>query len=284
MATARRELRAPFIYKYMTFDHSSPLDVKKAHDYLSAGELWISGLDRLNDVDEGLSEVQFVDDSVVRRKWAEDHARKLVKQFPKNQRKARRASIVRKVMESLAQDAGRMEAAHRAEISRYGVHCFSIDPRNLMMWGLYADGQSGVCFQLRREMCLGVLALTHPVRYQDEPVRLIWPADKDRVADCLLTKSKAWAQEAEVRYVTRRMYQESLPFDARAVCGVIVGRRFSESDARVDAFCKLLAERVALGLPRPKLYRATGTRGIYKCRIFRAFDLEKRLDSALVAT
>jgi hypothetical protein len=282
-ASASRELRAPFIYKYMNFEQSSSLDMKKARDFLSAGELWISGLDRLNDVDEGLSEIQFVSDPVIRRKWAEGHARKLVKQFPKSERKARRAAIVRKVLESLAQDNGGMEAAHREEISKYGVHCFSVDPRNLVMWGLYAAGQTGVCFQLRRESCLGVLALTHAVRYQDEPVRLIWPADKERVADCLLTKSTGWAQEAEVRYVTRRMYQQSLPFDAHAVCGVIVGRRFDSSNDRVDALCKLLAERIALGLPRPRLYRATGARGVYECKVFRAPDMEERLDAALAA-
>lgn len=272
---------ARFIYKYSGFDPESSMDMKKARDYLCDGNLWVSGLDKLNDVHEGASIVAFASDPVVRRKWAESQARKLAKSFPKHDRKKASSDFLKKILRVLSGDAAEMGAAHRRHLARHGVHCFSTDPRNVLMWGLYSAGQTGVCFQLQRAKCLGVLALTHPVTYQSEPVHLTWPHDRERAADPLRTKSLDWKYEAEVRYISSRLYQQSLPFDTRALDGVIVGSRFHESQNRIEALIGILVERISIGLPRPKLYQAAIPNGTYNCRIFRAWQLERDLDAAI---
>lgn len=269
-----REDRAPFIYKYLSFDPDSVLDMKKAGDGIVAGKLWLSSLDDLNDVDEARAEIDLVRDPVALRKWADAHARRLVKSMPRRGRRAAREDMVRRVMINVSLGTEGMEEAYRRNIGRYGVHCFSVDPRSLSMWGLYAAGQSGLCLQFERGKCLGVLTLTHRVKYQDEPVRLVWPADRERVLDFLFTKSREWEREAEVRYVSQTVSQDSLPFDARALTGIILGRRFEESASRLEALLTLLSRRASSGLPLPKLYRTQAHRGTFKCKIWRARDLE----------
>lgn len=271
---SHREDRAPFIYKYMSFDPGSALDMKKAGDGIVAGNLWLSSLDSLNDVDEARAEIDLVNDPVALRKWADKHARNLVKSLPKKGRREAREAMVRKVMGNVSLGTEGLEDAYRKNIRRYGVHCFSVDPRSLSMWGLYAAGQSGMCLQFERIKCLGVLTLTHRVRYQDEPVRLVWPGDRERVLDFMFTKSREWERESEVRYVSQTVSQNSLPFDARALTGIILGRRFEESADRLEALFSLLSQRASYGLPLPKLYRTGGSRGTFKCRVWRARDLE----------
>lgn len=269
-----REDRAPFIYKYLTFDPDVHLDIKKASDAICAGQLWLSNLDSLNDVDEVRGEIEFSKDAVAIRKWADDHAKAMVKSLPRRDRRRRRDAMVRQVMMSIAGGTNGLEEAFRRNIANYGVHCFSVDPRVHSMWGLYAGGQSGICLQFERGKCPGVLTLTHRVNYRDEPVRLTWPADKDRVVELLFTKPKGWVHEAEVRYVSNAVSQQTLPFDARALTGIILGRRFEESSSRLEALYALLSQRSAMGLPLPKLYRNKSRRGTYRGMICRARDLE----------
>lgn len=269
-----REDRAPFIYKYLTFDPCVALDMKKANDAICLGELWLSDLDSLNDVDEVRAEIEFSKDVVANRKWADDRAKEFVKFLPRRERRRRREAMVRQLMLNIAGGTHGLEESFRRHISNYGVHCFSIDPRSHSMWGLYAGGQTGICLQFERGKCPGVLTLTHRVNYEDEPVRLTWPHDKDRVVDLLFTKPKGWEREAEVRYFSSTISQQTLQFDGRALTGIILGRRFEESTSRLDKLYELLSQRAALGLAPPKLYRNQKRRGTYRGMILRAHDLE----------
>lgn len=258
-----------FLYKYIGFEASVDLEIKKARDLLVLGRLYMSSLSSLNDEDEGRVELSFDEDPISFRKWAEDRAAKHVARLPKYGRRKIREQLVRNVVESRRKDPQLLQRTYASLISEYGVHCFSVDPRSHHLWSHYARGGRGLCLQFDRIRCPGVLTLTHPVQYSDAPPKIVWPVDRDRILESLLTKATSNRWEAEVRYISQVVKDRCLDFDARALTGVILGRRFSETPSAVAVLRKLLLERDAAGLLPPTIYRVDSPPGSYKKKIIK---------------
>jgi hypothetical protein len=111
---------------------------------------------------------------------------------------------------------------------------------------------------------LATFAQALPVEYSEDYPTLNWvrinrdnrdAADTDMVLRVLLRKFKGWAYEEEHRIIIAEGAGKNLSFVPSALTAIIVGSR--APDPIVEQLKELLAERSAIGLPQPKIYRAS---------------------------
>jgi hypothetical protein len=170
--------------------------------------------------------------------------------------------------------ANRAKRSFDELIDQTGVCCLSAGPaRNTLMWGHYANGGRGVCFQFHTARSADPLALAIPVEYRSTEISINWAmeSEQDRVGRVPFAKSIDWQHEAEHRIIDRTRVRSPLPFKPEALIGVICGARSARfTQLRVVALCR---RRVALGMPPVRLYRAVPGPH-FQLSIRRARDLE----------
>lgn len=253
--------RTGFLYKFIDFDISAAFSIQKARDLIVEGSLYLTKPSQFNDPDEFRVNLRVTADPVRRRKWAHDSAKRSLARFldtlPGVFGRGRKIEIlVTRAIERLRKNPDLMFESYQHHVDTYGVCCFSKNPRNMLMWAHYARGHRGICVQFDSSKC-PVFSATHDVSYGENVPSLTWPDDKDRVLDPLMSKSFDWGYEDERRYISSHVAGGSLAFDANAVSGVIVGRRFRETPNAAAELIKLLDERHARGLDALRLFEAT---------------------------
>ncbi|MEV5456650.1 DUF2971 domain-containing protein [Streptomyces sp. NPDC056465] len=137
------------------------------------------------------------------------------------------------------------------------------------MWAHYARSHRGICVQIDPAYCLGVFAGTQTVEYSSQLPKVTWPSTANELSRGFLRKSEEWSYEKELRYLSHRLTRSGLPFDARAVTGVILGERFFDESNATNWLREALSEREALGLSSPKLYQVTRNSAAYSLSLRR---------------
>lgn len=264
--------RGRLLYKYLGFDveaHADPLDHKKAADLIVDGSLYLCAPWGFNDPDEFRAQVSVTTDAVERRKWVVRMATKqAVHEGLKGSARHRRINeLTAKMIGNMIESPDLAQASFDESVSTWGVACFAEDPRNTLMWSHYARGHKGIAVQLDPSFCIGVLGQAWPVRYSSTLPTFVWPGANE-VFNALLTKSEDWRYEREHRVLSMTVQNATIAFDARAVTGIILGRRFERAGAQGQALRGLLAARSALGLPAVKLYHEAPAANSYNARIF----------------
>src|SRR6218665_156608 len=231
------------LYKYRPLYPEKCAQVKHAHDILVRDRIWVAKPDSLNDLHELKFNLVWNPERSRVNEWAEDGLRQLT---PAEQ--LRFEDILSEpISKSMTENI-------RAEMRRAGgVFCASQDPRNVPMWAHYADNHRGICIQYETtedELFL----LAQKVQYTPQLPIMRVPSNPDRHPDYYRYKSPEWAYEREWRVTILCNSGLSVTVRPSTISGVIFGVR--ADPATVKVVSELRAERVALGKPAFKLYRA----------------------------
>ncbi|MDD3322035.1 MAG: DUF2971 domain-containing protein [Paludibacter sp.] len=88
-------------------------------------------------------------------------------------------------------------------LSNIGVCCFTTSPKIFLMWSHYANSHKGLClkFDITKDENLFLTAL--PVKYSIDYPSFDYLKERNKLAErMLLTKSKVWKYEKEIRVIT----------------------------------------------------------------------------------
>ena len=230
--------------------------MKKAEDLVVDSRLWLPSPASFNDPYEFQAQVVLEQDAVKRR----HHFRKVGKRVGLKGRELEARLGV--LMKKSNADPHSMDKVLEQTRERFGIACFSLNPKALRMWSLYAEGHSGICLQFNVANDLGFAVKTMSVNYQRDIATIHWPAEQDRIVeDVLLRKWDIWREEEEVRYVSKVVVNSHLPLSPAFLSAIILGNRFPDSN--MPALNEYLRRRNYRGLPRVKLYRADRYRDRY---------------------
>lgn len=248
------------LYKYRALDVKEPTTVDRARAMLVHDRVWVSDSASLNDLSDMQFRIEENKDPKTRKQWAKDNEH-LLPWLPPAKRLLRRRRIERAGL------TPEVERGIRQDIAvNMGVFCASTDPRSRQMWAHYAAEHKGICVQLATyEDELFVAAL--PVVYADEFPTLRVPTPLGGNQEFYLRKHTDWAYEKEWRAVLP-LNGCSITMRPRTISAVILGARANaDTVAAVNA---LQQERMQLGKPAFRLYRASQAPGSHDIRISRA--------------
>ena len=87
-------------------------------------------------------------------------------------------------------------------INATGVCCFTKEENNLLMWSHYTNSHKGVCLKFNVLKDLDFFVIPFPVKYSDQYPTYNHLKDRTTlVNDMVLTKSKIWEYENEIRVI-----------------------------------------------------------------------------------
>lgn len=255
-----------FLYKFRSLDAQSPESIDRIRQVIVDSLLRLSSPATFNDpfdmsarvviegtVSEKISRyVQLVQNHAAADVSSEERARIV-------------ASLVRMPQQELA---ARMQEIVETRINATGVYSLAGNARNMLMWSHYGQEHQGVCLQF--EMCAdpATILAAADVDYDDTYPVFNWAKDPvEQVSSVVLRKHSSWKYEEERRIIVPDGAGTFLPFNGAALTGVILGCKApSASEQVVD---RLFAERGAIGLPAPALYRAIKVPAAYGLRFQR---------------
>jgi hypothetical protein len=134
---------------------------------------------------------------------------------------------------------------------KIGILCFSEDPLDMLMWGHYGEGHTGVCLQFSISATDQFFGRVQPVVYSVK--RPIFDPDRsygENAEAAVLTKSVGWMYEREWRILELYTGEGNYPFPSEKLTGLILGYRM-EKKARDEVL-----ELVAKGAPGIRIYEA----------------------------
>ena len=157
-------------------------------------------------------------------------------EIPPLLRKYRVGSIITKLTKEIVTDAAdrrvlaRVERRHRRRDAT--VLCFAEEPTNELMWALYGDRNTGICFEFSTafdpfDKCIPVVYLRSPTDLDHFIGEDLPPIDP-----LLCAKSQAWSFQKEWRLVDPSGRTRVLCFSPRSLTGIYVGYRFPQPEVR----------------------------------------------------
>ena len=137
-----------------------------------------------------------------------------------------------------------------------GVCCFTVDPRNLLMWSHYASHHRGIVLQF--ELARDTSAFLKNVRvvYVNDYPLLNWANETEsEISKSFLNKFKTWEYEKEWRMVHIFGANSYINFKPEALTGVIFG---CKADGNIkNAVNEMLAERTQKNMPPVNTYNTS---------------------------
>lgn len=129
------------------------------------------------------------------------------------------------------------------------ITCFSTNNAHELMWAHYADKHRGVCLVFDEDIEQDFFGL--PVTYPEvrQRINLATLEPNQFMKDTMLTKSKKWEYEEELRIIGWRGKAGYKLFPPHCLEGIILGSKIVESDE--EYVRGLLSKR-----PNLTLYRA----------------------------
>jgi hypothetical protein len=123
-------------------------------------------------------------------------------------------------------------AVRRHQRREATVLCFTENPANELMWALYGERSTGICFEFSTEFdpfskCLPVVYLRSPTDLDHYII-----SDLPAVDPLLIAKSQAWSFQKEWRLIDPSGRTRILCFSPRSLSGIYVGRRFPQAEVR----------------------------------------------------
>jgi len=253
--------RLLYKYRHVSAQHLEPL--------LLSSTFYLSSREQFNDPFDAQCVIRVSADLRARRARLEQ-----LKSNAKGRRAGQPAGINIKEREALHRDMlSRDRAKIRAQrafdlnANAYGIYSMAETPRSLLMWAHYAHNHSGVCLVFYVPADPDVFMHALPVEYGDAYPSMEWTDfDRTDAVTALLTKSTEWSYEQESRILLAHAAKTILPFDQRALKGIIFGARCSaESKYKVK---ELIERRIRAGGTSPTLFDAHLASEKYSIGIF----------------
>lgn len=203
------------LYKYFTID--------RALELVGDESLWFSAPDKLNDMFElDIDRIQFnvTDESIV--SLSERY-------FPDNNKK--REELLNSPHRAVA--AKLVQNEFKKLRSECGICCFTTNPRERKMWGLYGKSDSGVCigFDLPYHILVSPTSFLLKVKYETEFTNIDhFNGDNIRnFTSWVFTKNSDWGYEEEIRML-RIGSQGLLKIPLNSIKEIHYGSRCEEND------------------------------------------------------
>jgi hypothetical protein len=235
-----------FLYKF----RPAPTDarsIRPIRDIIVNSALWLGSPEGFNDPFDAKAKLIVDSTSEERRKRFNEIFKREGMPFHERERQVPR--LVAKPIRELEKVAS---TKFQENMYETGVVSFAGNPLSILMWSHYGSDHRGVCFQFDVAKDPERFFFTLPVKYSDDYPVINWITDfGDFFKKTLLQKHFGWSYEGERRIIKLETTRQPYPFSPEALTAVIIG-----CHANPEPILALVEERVANGLPRPRLYRA----------------------------
>lgn len=249
LLAAPRYEKTRFLYRYQDFRTQDALSMRKAEDFLVESRLFLATPSSFNDPYEFQGRILLSEDPIARRRYFHKVGKRM------GLRGKRLNQSLNEFIRKTNKNLYAMGETFVQQKEKWGIGCFSKNPKSLRMWSHYSAGHSGICFQFDLSQDLSFAVQTLPVNYEKDIATLRWPEEQDRVLDdVLLRKWDVWAEEEEMRYASHQIFNSHRPLTSTFVSGLILGNKFPSS--AMQALDDFLRRRSFRSLPSLKLYRA----------------------------
>lgn len=239
-----------FLYKYKHVDISDNTGKDRAKDLLLRSKLWLSSPNDFNDPFEMSANVIINASGDEKRKYFKSVARNLGLNHIDSQKFVKKMSITNNnVLKEYYKES------IRKTFETIGVHCFSYDPRNILMWSHYANEHKGICVQIERVRDFKTLVQVVNVNYSNNyPSINFIKSSVDDIKNTILNKSTDWKYEQECRILLPGQANTKIDINEDSVVGIIFGCIAPDD---LKSFIKeIISERKMMRLSPVKLYEA----------------------------
>jgi len=250
------------LYKYLRFDSTSKESLRNLSTMLLDSNLYLTDPAEFNDPFEFKCKLVLDDDEVLKRYFT-TMCRETYPSYSKTSLAL--DVLVDTMVDQVKSTSGQIFGA-LFETQGHGVHCFTPEPKNQLMWSHYSDSHRGICLQFRTSYDLRTFRAAGPVDYCDDfPEFHVPTAPKEDTITMMTRKGTAWAYEKERRIVIAAINSRLLPFRPKALTGLILGGRFPEK--HFPSITQMLKQRTENGLPPVHLYQAEPENSAYRFKV-----------------
>lgn len=206
-----------FVYRYVGYEISE----KYLSDYMLQSYFYLNSVSDFNDPFDMGAYVTINPDP----KKRSEKFNKILKEHRTDLNWKQRRKETSKMM--LAPDQlPNIRAAYEKSIRDMGAVCFTTEPCNLLMWSHYASHHCGLALQFHAANDIRTLSRLLKVNYSDEYPIIDWVEDTKKTLESVLTtKSRHWEYEKEFRIFVVDGAKTYLPFQPKALTGLIFGCR-----------------------------------------------------------
>ena len=259
----RRDLHPRFLYKF------APGSGPGLRGIIEKSQLWLASRRDFNDPFELHVNIEFEGTYTQRLLWFLGAARRtgipLGMRHAFAEHNARNGDFAKVGRES-----------YERNVDSWGICCFTLDPRDVLMWAYYARNQRGVCYQFHGAHAPADFYDALPVKYSDETITINWLDTRSvtkKLGDTFFTKAARWSNEKEHRIIRQQAARSTHNFNPAGLTGVVLGCEASRFlQLRVTALCR---RRHRAGMPRVKIFRVLRQHESRSLYVARASDLEQ---------
>ena len=242
-----------FLYRYISFNPDEEKSIDRLRDIVVRSELWLSSIHDFNDPFDMAAHIKFEGTTEEKKNFLNQMYRN-TPQLEKVKWKEKQKKI-NELMANPNLPEQLFRNGYQKNMDLIGVCCFTLDPRNILMWSHYSSNHTGLVLQFEAARHIEVLARPLQIGYSKNYPIINWLNKEDvEVENILLRKHIGWEYEQEWRIIHPWGARSYLQYHPSGLRGIILGCR-AESQS-VKKLKDLLTERERLGHSMPQIYRA----------------------------
>ena len=248
-----------FFYRYISIEPKDENSFNKLRDVIINSTFWLSSREGLNDPFDTKAKV-IIEGSANKLR---NKIKELLKIHKPELGGIKRNQEINRVMANQTELLKNVSDAAENALKNIGVCCFTIDPRNLLMWSHYANHHKGIVLQF--EVAKDTTTFLRALRLDyvsDYPIINWIYKTQDEIKKGFLNKFKTWEYEEEWRIIHITGANTIIDFKPEALTGVIFGCKANNNVK--DAVNKVLAERAKKNMPPVNTYNANMHDSKYK--------------------
>lgn len=188
-----------YLYKYTSHN------TEYKYEIITKSQLWFSKVENFNDpIDSKLD---------YRQQYTSDEILQYWKNFLKN--KPEHPQTIEEILHNWGNNSSFIKQQNRVysqQKSQMGVVCFSVNPKNILMWSHYANNHKGIVYEFKPNL----FSTSQTSLFQAFPFKVDYPCSKEyqllsyaktgeernkQFVKELTTKAPEWAYEEEYRMI-----------------------------------------------------------------------------------
>ena len=235
-----------FVYRYL----GEKIQDEYLSDYLVESRFYLSSVADFNDpFDMGAYVIISPD-----RKKRSEKFKKILKVHRRELKWKQRQAEISKMMLAPDQSAN-IRLAYEKNVLEMVAICFTSKPKDLLMWSHYGGHHRGISLQFHLANDIRTMGRLLRVNYSPTYPTIDWVGDTEKaLGEALGTKNLGWEYEKEYRILIAEAAKSYLPFQPRALTGLIFGCR-ADQKMRERAL-DILEARAAKKLSPVMVYKA----------------------------
>jgi len=232
----------PYLYQYRSLEGERKVWIK---DLITKSNLYFSKPSQFNDPLDCRISLDFTGTNLGIESYWRKYVRKMLP--PNGRLRDHKANINNLVKESRTKEGQkRLSKNIFKSLDKLGILCLTETSTNMLMWSYYARGHTGVCLKfkvilenalLKKDQQIYPLKIKYTNTF---PNTNYYTSDTENFIKSILgTKAKAWAHEAEWRFIINNKIG-IIQSPMIQLSGIVTGMRTSKED--VESIRKWVAE------------------------------------------